>query len=106
MSQIQEWFEKEFKPWQQQAKAYQQAKEGELSLLKNKSTGLQAVLGDVLAGKMADAVVGWNALKLEPQLAQIVLDHQADKINLVAKNGTAVKVQMDTLLKQLNRIIG
>ena len=85
--------------------AYKKGKEQQLTTLKQHTQVMQRIVGAVLEGKNSQAVQLWNQLGLKPELAEIKLDYKADAVIFRSRDGKAISLNVNDLLKELDELL-
>ncbi len=106
MSTVQRWQTEEFLPWLQQAQSYASQKQQQQTHLRNNLPALQTMVGLLLEGQTKRAVLAWNALGLEPVLAEIVISKDGAQVLLRAKGGRTETLTFDEIIAALKGLAG
>jgi hypothetical protein len=101
---IQRWQQEQFLPWLNQAQAYAQEKQRQQAKLQQHLVALQSLVGLLLEGQTNRAVLAWNALGLEPVLAEIVLSKDGEQVLLRAKGGRTETLTLDEIIAALQAL--
>jgi hypothetical protein len=104
LTKAQRWQQEEFLPWLQQAQAYAQEKQQQQQALRRNLPALQTMVGLLLEGQTKRATMAWNALGLEPALAEIVLSKDGQQILLRAKGGRTETLNLDDVIAALQAL--
>jgi hypothetical protein len=99
-----EWYEQAFLPWQKEAQAYQTEKQRLQKKLRDHTAQLQTMIGLLLEGQSKRAVLAWNALGLEPALAEMVMSGDRESLLLRSKGGQTQTLRLDDLIAGLEQI--
>jgi predicted RNase H-like nuclease (RuvC/YqgF family) len=99
-----QWYEAEFLPWQAKASAYRAEKANQREILMRHLPALQTMVGLLLEGQTKRAVLAWNALGLEPALAEIIIGKNGDEILLRSKGGKAEHLTLDEVIAGLEAL--
>lgn len=100
-----QWYETEFLPWKAQANAYVAEKAAQQNALRQHLPALQTMVGLLMEGQTRRAVMAWNALGLNPMLAEIILSKNGDEILLRTKGGKAETITLDAMIAGLEALV-
>jgi hypothetical protein len=105
MTNLTQWHQEEFLPWQQAAQRYLQAKEQQRQKFLDSVGGLQTVVALLLSGKTKAAVLAWNNLGLHPQLQEIKLSLDGGVVTLVTMSGEPTVLKVNDMLQELQQLL-
>jgi hypothetical protein len=104
LTDTQRWQQEEFLPWLQQARNYAQEKQQQQQALRRNLPALQTMVGLLLAGQTKRATMAWNALGLEPALAEMTLSKDGNQVLLRAKGGRTETLSLDEIITALQAL--
>lgn len=105
MSELKNWVEKEYNPWKEAMKDYENSQVDVLSIVQKNAAELKYIVALLLEKREAEAVKIWNDLELIPTLLKIKLNLSKNELLLITEDEKVLELTISGMLEELQEML-